>query len=652
MQFVPIDGGRRGRPSRKWALVALFLAQTATAQEQAVFRSGVDLMTVDATVIAASGMPEPDLTAADFALKVDGRARRVLSAQFVRQTRSESTAPAVRTHYSSNEFVDMGRFVVVAVDEPHIRRVEGRTALQAAAQFIDELDPRDHVAVLGLARGGPLDFTRDRVAARSRLTALVGQGDPAFLRLNIGLIEAVEIADGGRARLAEVVLRECGRALTEYLNPARAAEEANAGGRDACPEQVEQEARATAQFARTQAKISLSALEGLIATLAELNRPTTLVLLSEGMVTDPRLLDFTELAAAAQVARVSIYVLHMDTPLFEAANDRVSPTFLRDMQLRGDGLARLAGSARGAVFRLVGSDPAPFRRIASELSGHYLIAFEPLAAERDGRVHRIEISVRRTGHTVRARQAFRLPATTASPRAREQELVALLRSTLPATELPVRVATYTYVEPVSADLRVVVSVEADATIADGGLVLGYVLIDGRGVVVASGANRTATGRHAFSTRVPRGNYALRVGGIDRLGRRGMVERGFTAAVQQQQNVQVSDLILAPRPARVDEPLHPIVDRVDTASVVAYLELAAVADRPLSDVRVRVEVLADDASQTSVRANAEVTQSGRLWAHARGELPLQSLPPGRYVAVAHVLSAEREVARVSRPFTLR
>jgi hypothetical protein len=85
--------------------------------------------------------------------------------------------------------------------------------------------------------------------------------------------------------------------------------------------------------------------------------------------------------------------------------------------------------------------------------------------------------------------------------------------------------------------------------------------------------------------------------------------------------------------------------------VAYLELAALADRPLSNLRVRVEVLADDTSQTSVQTNADVTQSGRLWARARGELKLNSLAPGRYLAVAHVLSGDRELARISRPFTL-
>jgi hypothetical protein len=68
--------------------------------------------------------------------------------------------------------------------------------------------------------------------------------------------------------------------------------------------------------------------------------------------------------------------------------------------------------------------------------------------------------------------------------------------------------------------------------------------------------------------------------------------------------------------------------------------------------VRVEVLADDATQTAVQTNAEVTQSGRLWARARGELKLDALPPGPYLAVAHVLSGDQELARVSRPFSLR
>jgi VWFA-related protein len=622
------------------------------AQQPTVFRSGVDLMTFDATVVGPDGVPNPDLGPDDFVLKIDGRARSVVSAQFVtQQTSSTDAARApLSAHFSSNEFGDPGRFVVLAIDEPHIRRLEGRAALQAAAEFIAGLDSLDRVAVIGLGRGGPVEFTRDRSAARHRLMALTGQGDPVFLQFNIGMLEAVEIADGARSRFAEVVQRECGRALTEYLNPARAADE-TAGGRDACPEQVEQEAVSIAQHARTQARISVSALEGLIASLKDLDRPTTLVLVSEGLVADPRLVDFAELSAAAQVARVSIYALHMEAPLFEAASDRVSPTFLRDVQMRGDGLARLAGSARGAVFRLVGSDPAPFRRIANELSGHYLIAFEPLPSERDGRVHRIELSIARGRNTVRARQAFRIPEAVPSARAREQDLVLLLRSTRPATELPVRVATYTYVEPVTSQLRVVVSTEADAATSPTGVVLGYVLIDGRGVIVASGAHRAESGRHAFTTKLAAGNYTLRVAGIDPLGRRGMVERAFIAGVRQQNSVRVSDLILAPVPPTPEVPLHPVVDRIEDARMVAYLELAAVSGRPLTDVDVRFEIARDDGTPTAVASAAEMTQSGGLWARARGELALATLARGRYIVTAHVMNGDQEIARASRPFRI-
>ncbi|HUE85703.1 MAG TPA: VWA domain-containing protein [Vicinamibacterales bacterium] len=629
-------------------------AAPANAQEAPIFRSGVDLITVDATVVGPDGHADPRLGRDDFVLKVDGKVRRVVSAQFVRHTSTaEEASSSPRFHFSSNEFLDPGRLVVVAVDEPHIRRAEGRTALEAAGKFIDGLPAADRVAVLGIGRSGTIEFTRDRALARRRLTTLSGQADPVFLQFNLGLSEAVEIADGSRTRLADVVLRECGQALTNYINPARAIDEAATGvGRDACPEQVEQESRAMAQHARTQARISLSALENLVASVSELERPTTVVLLSEGLVADPRLIDFSEFAARAQEARVSIYVLHMETPLFEAATDRLSPTFLKDVQVRGDGLARLAGSAKGAVFRLVGSDPAPFQRIANELAGHYLIAFEPLASERDGRVHRIELSVTNARGQIRARQAFRLPVAVRSARAREEDLVTLLRSAQPATELPVRVATYTYVEPVSAQVRVVVSTEAEASSGpNSGVVLGYVLVDTNGVIAASGALRSEAGRHAFTTRVTAGSYTLRVGSIDALGRRGLVERTFTAAVRQQGGVQISDLILAPAPAGPDIPLHPIIDRIDETRMVAYLELAAQAARPLNDVRVRFELIGEDDTARRPEFAGDVVASGSLWASARVVMPLDGLPRGRYVVVAKVMSGEQEVARTARPFTI-
>ncbi len=510
-------------------------------------------------VVGRDGHPAEDLGPDDFVLKIDGRARRIVSAQFVASSATASPALTLASsHFTSNERINTGRLVILAVDQAHIRRVEGRAALRAGAQFIATLDPIDRVGVTGLGQIGTLELTRDHRAAERRLERLVGMTDPVFLQFNVGLSEALQIADGSRTWLADAVLRECGQTLAAYTSPARTAEE-NSGNRDACPQQLEQEARAVAEHARSQARISLSALESLVASLKDFEGPKTLVLLSEGLVTDPRLIDFAELAATAHNARVSIYVLQLEVPTFEAAQDRISPTFMQDQQVRGDGLARLAGAARGALFRLVGSDPRPFEQILREISGYYLLAFEPIDSDRDGRAHRIEVLLARGGGELPARQAFRLPRAVPSSQPGER-LVNLLRATKVATELPVRVATYSYAEPNSANLRVVVSAEAGSgRNAPSSALLGFVLIDSRGVIAANAAYDTASGRYAFSVVVPPGSYSLRVAAIDPAGRSGSVHRPFDARVVEGGGVRVSDLILAQQPASDSAPLDPIVD---------------------------------------------------------------------------------------------
>ena len=629
-----------------WAFVVGVLLDggvTLLARQQPTFRSGVDLVTVDATVLGRDGSPVANLGPDDFRIEVDGRSRRVVSAQFVSQTGGETRGLALpAAHFSSNEVADPGRVVVVAVDEAHIRRLEGRLALQAAERFLDALSPSDRIGVTGLARLGTIEFTRDRLAISRRLGALTGQADPVFLQFNLGISEALEIAEGSRTRLADAVLRECGRALTDYVNLARAAEEA--GGRDACPEQLEQESRALAQQAHSQARISLAALESLVTSLKDTPGPKTVVLLSEGIIADPRRVDLAKLAAEAYAARVTIYVLHLEVPMFEAAQDRVSPTLTRDLQARGDGLSRVAGAARGAVFRLVGSDPRPFARIARELSGYYLLAFEPLDTDRDGRSHRIRVKLSRGDGELRARPGFVLPV--AAPQARDQTLGRLLRAVSPATELPLRVATYAYGEPASRDLRVVISAEAVASTSVG---LGFVLIDAAGVIAATAVQHASGGAYAFSAVVAPGAYTLRVAAIDPHGRQGSVERPFIARLAVAAGVRVSDLMLARVPAQPQDRLEPLIDRLSAPAVIAYLELQAEARTPLPDT-VRIAITSGDDDRVLVTVPAAITTLDGAWAVARAVVPTATLASGRYLARAEVLSAGAIVSRVVRPFT--
>jgi VWFA-related protein len=614
---------------------------------QPTFRSGVDLVTVDAAVLDGDGRPVPALTADDFRIEVDGRPRRIVSAQFVDLSRPiDQPEPLSAAHFSSNAGAGDGRIVVVAVDEMHIRRLEGRRALEAASQFIDGLPAIDRVGVMALTTETAFALTRDRLALRRRLAGMLGRGDLSSGQFNLGISEAVEIAEGGRARLADAVLRECGRSLTEYVSTARAADDA-ASGRDSCPEQVEQQSRGLAQQAHAQARTSLAALEALIARLKDMPGPKTIVLLSEGMVVDPRRVDLSQLAAGAQAARVTIYSLLLEIPLFDATQERVSPTADRDRQVREDGVDRVAGAARGAVFRQVGSDAAPLARITRELSGHYLLAFEASEGDRDARAHRIRVTMAHGRHLVRARTHFSVPPTTLP--ARGAQLSALLRAPSPATELPLRVATYTYAEPARRALRVVISAEAGSGEGAAGAWLGFVLVDAAGVIAATATVESRSGQYAFSSVVPEGRYVLRAAAIDAMGRQGSVERVFTAGLAGTTGLRFGDLMLAPVPATPAAPLSPIVDRASGDALVAYFEFQPTAAARSAAVRVSIARGPLEPSVLTAAAVVSIRDDG--WAAARATIPIGELPPGTYLARAEIVVPGAPAGGTSRPFTI-
>ena len=627
------------------ALIVLAGARLASQDgpEQPVFRSGVDLVTVDVSVVGEGGRPVEGLGAEAFTVRVDGVPRRVVRALYVPYAATAESAPAPSPHFSSNEEVDAGRLLLLVVDQQHIRRVEGLAALRAASEFIDQLDSADRVAAAPLDHIGPIHFTNDHGGVKAYLQTLAGTASSLRGQFTLGLVEALAIGDGNRTWLDRAVLRECGEPLSRFESTARIAE--NNGMRDPCPVQLEQESRALAQETRANARTSLNQLMGLIARLAGIEGPKTLVFISEGLVAEPSYVDLTALGAAAQAARVTVYVLQLEQPMFDASESIVSPTLAQDLQVRGDGLARLAGSARGAHFRLVGGDPYPFRRILRELSGYYLLAFEASPADRDGRTRRIDIRTSAPGTTVRARPAFRSSPATLS-RDGEAQIVRLLRTPRLATELPVRATTHTLRDPADHRMRVVVSAEAGGGDAD--VTFGYVLIDASGVIAASGRDPASAGRLSEAVTVPAGRYTLRVAAIDAAGRAGSVEHAFLAALQGTGGAGVSDLVLTE--SAPGEALRPVVSRAAASRLNAVLEIYGAPGWTPDGLAVRLDVRASGGTDPVLTLPAKVKAvSGSTW-RARADLDILELPAGQYVVTAHVEQAGTAVGRVQRGFT--
>jgi hypothetical protein len=442
----------------------------------------------------------------------------------------------------------------------------------------------------------------------------------------IGITEALGVADGSRGWLDRVVTRVCGQPLARVQRMERMARDE--GLRDPCPTHVEQQARALAHGVRHEGAQAVDAVKRLLRRLDDIEGPKTLVIVSEGLIAEPRVVDMTEVSLLAQQARTTIYVLQSDVPIVEAGDDMISPTTADDVRAKGDGLARLAGAAGGALLQLVGSDPQPFRRILRETSGHYLLAFEPTPQDRDGATHRIAVNVRRSGATVRSRPVFAIGPPPTAPLTVEDQLVQLLRSRRVATALPLALGVTSALAAEGQAITAHVTAELESGRADA--TYGAVVVDAKGIVVTSATSRTTTGRFLFAATVAPGRYLVRVAVVEPQGQAGTVER--TVDVQLHgTSVRTSDLVLTAGSGT--DAGTPIVVRTSATTIGAALEIYASADwRPEGDPMTFQIVAGAGGEPMVVPANLQQGSGSGRWL-ATAQLKVGDLPAGRYIVTA-------------------
>src|SRR5262245_14916285 len=102
------------------AIASCLAFPAAIGSQQTTFRSGVDLVTVDVTVVDGTGTPIEVLAADRFNVRVDGSSRRVVWAEYVPHQPTPQAPAKSATHFSSNEAARPGRLILVAVDQMHI----------------------------------------------------------------------------------------------------------------------------------------------------------------------------------------------------------------------------------------------------------------------------------------------------------------------------------------------------------------------------------------------------------------------------------------------------------------------------------------------------------------------------------------------------
>jgi VWFA-related protein len=459
---------------------ALDLRLAAQAGQRPAFKSGVELILVDVAIVDRNGNPITGVRPDQFEVTIDGKPRRVVSAEFIEFTSRDKPsqvpsgpAPVAQPPFSSNEQplpdVPQGRLIFLAIDQASFKPLGAYGAMEAARRFIDRLQPEDRVGLVAFPEPGPwTPASRDHAVARAATAQIIGQATPfrmEGLDKNVSLAEAIDIHAGDAATTQKVLLRECGGG--------------SATDRMVCENQVRNTALSIGRNAEIQATRSFAGIEEIIRGLAQIRERKTLVLISAGLPVadrsgmDLQLTSFVaSLGREAAAANLNFFVLHVDSGFldaFSAEYRSISDTLSRDLGIMSGGLETIAGSSGGSLVRIVAGAEFAFDRVLRETSAAYLLGVEPIEGDRDGKTHRISVKVKVPHAEVRSRREVMLPkagAKPAAPATPEEALAAAFGSDRLERALPIRLATYNMAPDAAGGQRVLVS--ADIGAGDGG----------------------------------------------------------------------------------------------------------------------------------------------------------------------------------------
>lgn len=627
-------------------LVLAGVVAQAQDQQPPRFRSGVEVVTVDVTVVDGDGRPVRGLRPADFVVDVDGQRRRVVSAQWIQLTpEGPLAAPGANVSaipvplaapYSSNDRPTGGRLIVLFVDRFHIR-FEGMIALRSAiAGFLSRLQPSDRVALVvdGYGTSTNIPFTTDRERIRTAVGQIGGQRG---------------LAPGGAGPDWRLAIRE------------------------------------------------------LLTGLKSIEAPKTVLFISEGFPTgsadEPLLADtrpfLVELEHLAAESRTIIYSLRLDPRVqdirWQTQDTRLGPDLTeppaggnrsaaagqgapnlggpREMpgpanaatpdRSDGGGLYSVAAVTGGSMFTIVMKADSAFARIDSELSGYYLLGVEADPAHRDGKPHAITVGVARSGATVRSRRTLIVSAPPVRARTPEEVLLPAFSSPTPIAGLPMRVSSVALRGPGGKDVQLMIHAEVGADYTEQAtVVLGFVIADANDKIIQRRAGNSTIRpslpgepsalQMTTSVNLPPGDYTMKLAVADG-DRVGSVEHPVHARLGRVGTVIVSDLVVGGVTTAKPTMPPPIGATITTDYVQGIIEAYG---SNASAITGRLDVAAAIDGPALATAAIATVPAGDDRAVLGQVLSIRDLRPGRYVLRAIVALPNVPPQTIIRTFEKR
>jgi VWFA-related protein len=431
------------------ALLACCLLSTATtwsvrqdpSPPQATFRSGVDIVHVDVSVLDKDRHPVHDLTAADFVVREDGKVRPITA--FSAVTLTEAAAPAPRAGWmldvsrdtATNVLPREGRLVVILLDRT-IPTENMPWARRTAEAAVDQLGPGDLAAVIYTVRGVPQNFTADRKLLKTAI-------DQPFLSFP---------DDGSERERGECWCGLC--SLQTITNVADAVRDV------------------------PQRRKMLLFIGSTLPLEANMSPDPGPLVTPKNIVCNLEIKDAREkLLRAAGAANLAIHTFDatlLDTLAPSASTSGVPPT--DRTELAGANLRRLGNLAfypDETGGRAIKNSNAPWEPVAdvfAETASYYVLGFTPAAAKADGKYHDIKVDVRRRDVSIHARQGFYSPSPPArskpaTPGGPPQSLVDTLAGLWPVTEIPLSVSVAAFANPGKPEANLAIVIRAQEPVA-------------------------------------------------------------------------------------------------------------------------------------------------------------------------------------------
>ena len=457
-------------------LTAILVAATATSttpsaqsnQPQSVFRTHLNVVSVDIIVRDKSGAVVRDLKAADFEVREDGKVQEITNFNFeevnekkaqavesaellagVEEKLAEESKHAASATVAPVKAVDAPkpmtsdmlagrRLITLVFDVSSMQPEDVQRAVDSANKYVDEkMSPADLVAVatVGSTLSVLTDFTADRAKVSQALSTIA-------------------YTDGTSTPVAAA--------------STAATDEAEAAATD-------DTATETTELDMFNNDVRLRALKTLAEALSSIDQKKSILYFSAGLQRSGQdnQVELRSAINAAVRANVSIYAV--DTRGLQAvvpggdarqASGRGQAMFSgRGVQQQYDQLASsqdtlttLSADTGGRAFTDTNDFGEAFARVQRDMSAYYLLGYSSTNATRDGRFRRIQVRVKRDGLRVEARAGYYADRDFGhtSKTDRDSQLEEQLFAAVSDTDLPVlvtggwfRIASDKYYVPVS-----------------------------------------------------------------------------------------------------------------------------------------------------------------------------------------------------------